>query len=255
MSMTFPNETPEHRAARNQLLEAEVKLRRAMEAVAEARRAMPPGGAVPQDYVFDGLDAAGQPARIRLSELFAEGKDSLIVYNFMFPRYSGDDRPKPSAGRDGEAAARARPLPVMYGAARPARRRRRPSRGGRRQFAVVAKAPLDRLVTFGRERGWKHIRLLSSAGNRFKRDYHAENESGEQMPMVTVFHRQPDGIRHFWSSEMFDEPVEPGQDPRHAGLLEPLWNMMDLTREGRPKWDEQIQYECCNGEKAADRAA
>ena len=73
------------------------------------------------------------------------------------------------------------------------------------------------------------------------------------MPMVTVFHRQPDGIRHFWSSEMFDEPVEPGQDPRHAGLLEPLWNMMDLTREGRPKWDEQIQYECCNGEKAADR--
>jgi predicted dithiol-disulfide oxidoreductase (DUF899 family) len=110
-------------------------------------------------------------------------------------------------------------------------------------FAVIAKAPLDRLTKFANERGWRHLRLLSSAGNSFKRDYHAETAEGDQMPMLTVFHRTNDGIRHFWSSEMLYEAPDPGQDPRHAGTLEPLWNLFDLTREGRPSdWNEQLDY-------------
>jgi len=52
MSISFPGESHEYRMARNRLLQQEVELRRATEAVAAARRALPPGGVVPQDYVF-----------------------------------------------------------------------------------------------------------------------------------------------------------------------------------------------------------
>src|SRR3954470_2903220 len=88
MDITFPGESAEYRAARDRLLEREAELRRAMEAVAGERRALPPGGVVPQDYVF-----AGAEGRVRLSQLFAPGRDALGIYHFMFPRDPGDDRP------------------------------------------------------------------------------------------------------------------------------------------------------------------
>src|ERR1700760_4745448 len=87
MSVAFPGESAEYRAARERLLEQEVELRRATEAVAAARRALPPGGVVPEDYVLAGADGP-----VRLSELFAPGLDTLGVYHFMFPRHPGDDR-------------------------------------------------------------------------------------------------------------------------------------------------------------------
>src|SRR5512132_92864 len=99
MSMTFAGESAEHRAARDRLLQGEIELRRAMERVAEARRELPPGAVVPEDYVFQGAGADGAPTDVRLSELFAPGKDSLVIYNFMFPRHSGDERPGPPGGQ------------------------------------------------------------------------------------------------------------------------------------------------------------
>src|SRR6266540_4267930 len=98
MGIRFPGESAEYRSARDQLLLQEIELRRAMEAVAESRRKLPPGGIVPDDYVFEGAGADGMPKTVRLSELFAPGKDSLVTYNFMFPRDPGDDRPGPSSG-------------------------------------------------------------------------------------------------------------------------------------------------------------
>ena len=98
MSITFPGESAEYRTARDRLLRQEIDLRRAMEAVAVARRELPPGGLVPEDYIFDGLDAHGAPAQVKLSEFFASGKKALVVYNFMFPRHPQDDRPGPSTG-------------------------------------------------------------------------------------------------------------------------------------------------------------
>jgi len=91
MRPTFPGESAEYRAARDGLLARELELRRAMEAVAVARRALPAGGTAPEDYVFQ---AAG-PTPVRMSELFAPGTDTLVVYNFMFPRDRSDDRPGP----------------------------------------------------------------------------------------------------------------------------------------------------------------
>ena len=70
MAVAFPGESAEYRAARNLLLDKEIELRRAMEAVAEARRRLPPGGVVSQDYVFQAQGPDGRPARVRLSELF-----------------------------------------------------------------------------------------------------------------------------------------------------------------------------------------
>jgi predicted dithiol-disulfide oxidoreductase (DUF899 family) len=89
----------EYRAARDRLLEQEVELRRNMEAVAQARRDLPPGGVVPEDYVFRGIGADGASTDVRLSELFAPGRDSLAIYSMMFPRDPGDGRPGPQAGQ------------------------------------------------------------------------------------------------------------------------------------------------------------
>jgi predicted dithiol-disulfide oxidoreductase (DUF899 family) len=105
-------------------------------------------------------------------------------------------------------------------------------------------APLSRVLTFARERGWRRLRLLSSAGNTYNLDYLAETPDGVQRPMLTVFHRDGDGIRHFWSSELPCAPVDPGQEPRHVGTLEPIWNLFDLTSDGRPSgWVEQFSYD------------
>src|SRR5213596_1415780 len=99
MGISFPRESAQYRAARDRLLKQEIELRRATEAVAAARRELPPGGAVPEDYVFQGAGADGAPTDVRLSELFAPGKDSLVIYSFMFPRDPGDTSPGPLAGQ------------------------------------------------------------------------------------------------------------------------------------------------------------
>ena len=87
-------------------------------------------------------------------------------------------------------------------------------------LVVVAKTPLPRLLAFVAERGWRRLRFLSSANNPYNADYHAQTAEGAQRPMLTVFHRDADAIRHFWSSELFYAPNEPGEDPRHVGTVE-----------------------------------
>ena len=242
MAIAFPGESSEYRAARNRLLEQEIELRRAMETVAAARRRLPPGGIVPRDYVFHGQGPDGGPAEVRLSELFAPGKDSLVIYSMMFPRASDDDSPGPATGQTALLPLAQGPCPSctafldqLDGAAEHASQ---PI-----NLAVAAKAPIERILTFAAERGWRRLRLLSSAGTTYNRDYLAETPGGEQQPMLNVFRRDGDTIRHFWGSELFYAPTDPGQEPRHVGTLEPLWNLFDLTPEGRPAdWHEQLSY-------------
>jgi predicted dithiol-disulfide oxidoreductase (DUF899 family) len=242
VSITFPGESTEYRAARDRLLGREIELRRAMEAVAAARRKLPPGGVVPEDYVFQGAGADGVPTEVRLSELFAPGRASLVIYSFMFPRDPGDKRPGPRTGQTALLPLEQAPCPScvalldqLDGAAEHA--------GQRINLVVVAKAPLAHLLAFAEERGWQRLRVLSSAANTYNRDYLAETVQGHQRPMLNVFHRDGETIRHFWGSELFYAPTDPGQDPRHVGTLEPVWNLFDLTPEGRPTdWDEQLSY-------------
>jgi predicted dithiol-disulfide oxidoreductase (DUF899 family) len=242
VGITFPGESPEYRQARERLLDQEIELRRAIEAVAAARRALPPGGVVPDDYVFAGAGAGGNPTDVRMSELFAPSKDSLVIYSFMFPRDPGDERPGPASGQTALLTLEEGPCPScvalldqLDGAAEHAT--------PLITFVVVAKAPLARVLTFAEERGWRRLRLLSSADNSYNRDYLAETAEGAQRPMLNVFHRDRGVIRHFWGSELLYAPTDPGQDPRHVGTLEPVWNMLDLTPHGRPSvWDEQLSY-------------
>ncbi|MFC4875744.1 DUF899 family protein [Microbulbifer halophilus] len=245
--MTFPNETAEYRVARDALLKREVELRRQMEAVAGELRALPPGGEVPEDYLFDGIDADGRTTQVQLSELF-RGGDTLMLYHFMFPRHIQDDRPGPTTGSASRLPLAEGPCPSctalldMWEGTIP----HFEGLGG--NLAAVAGAPIERVAAFARDRGWKHLRLLSAAHNNFKRDYRGEDDKGQQVPILTVFKRWPDGrIRLHWASELVFEPADPGQDMRHLGTVEPVWTLFDLTPDGRPDACEQIDYSCCHG--------
>src|SRR5207248_2780846 len=164
MSISFPGESPEYRAARDRLLQQEVELRRATEAVAAARRALP------RDYIFQQAGPDGTPTEVKLSELFEPGKDTLAIYNFMFPRALDEDLPCPSCTSF---------LDAFDGAARHIMQRV--------NLTVVAKAELPRILAHAKVRGWRWLRLLSSAGTTYNRDYFGESEEGAQMPMLNVF--------------------------------------------------------------------
>ncbi|MFL5656518.1 MAG: DUF899 family protein [Ktedonobacteraceae bacterium] len=226
MSISFPGESPEYRAARDRLLKQEIELRRATEAVAAARRALPPGGVVPQDYVFQQAGTDGTPTNVKLSELFVPGKDTLAIYNFMFPRALDEDLPCPSCTSF---------LDAFDGAALHITQRV--------NLAIVAKAELSRILAHARARGWRRLCLLSSAGNTYNRDYFGENAEGAQMPMLNVFRRDGEVIRHFWGSELLYVPPDPGQDPRHSDSIDPQWNLFDFTPEGRgTDWYPELSY-------------
>ena len=143
----FPGESGEYRAARDRLLEPEVALRRAMEAVAAARRALPPGGIVPEDYVFQAAGTDGLVTDVRMSELFQPGTDTLVIYNFMFPRDRSDDRPGPTRGRSALLPLLESPCPSctalldqLEGAAEHV--------AEHLSLVVAAKAPLPRVLVF-----------------------------------------------------------------------------------------------------------
>ncbi|MEQ8348501.1 MAG: DUF899 family protein [Sneathiellaceae bacterium] len=222
----FPNEGADYRAARDALLLAERELRRQVEHVAALRRALPPGGRTKEDYPFAtgpaDLSADGPQRTLRLSELFAPGRDSLILYGFMLPP-GGPACPMCTAFLDS-----------LDGAA--------PHVAQTANLAVVAKAPLPELRAFARSRGWRHLRLLSSHGTGFNADYLAERD-GDQMPMLNVFQRTADGVCHAWGSELLYHPSEPGQDARHVDMAWPLWNLLDLTPGGRgTDWYPDLSY-------------
>ena len=225
----FPGESEEYRRERNRLLEAETELRRTIERVAAQRRALPLGGVVPDDYRFE---EASDGAEVRFSELFEPGKDTLVIYSFMFPRYSGDDRPGPAEGETARLPVKETPcasctsiLDSLDGAASHLTRRV--------NLAVVAKSDPDRIRNFAHERGWRHLRLLSSRGNAYNRDYNAETAEGEQMPILNVFVRDGREIRHTWATELMYAPRDEGEEPRHVDSIWPIWNILDVTPEGR----------------------
>lgn len=169
-----------------------------MEAVAAARPALPPGGRVPSDYVFQSARPDRSPFDVRLSELFAPSKDALVIYSFMFPRDPGDQTPGPATGQTALLPLAEGPCPScvalidqLEGGA--------DHTGQHLNLAVVATTRLPRLLAFAEERGWRRLRFLSSATNTYNVDYHAETPEGTQWPVLTVFHRDADAIRHFWS--------------------------------------------------------
>src|SRR5690348_2714813 len=172
----FPNESKQYRAARSKLLEAELDLRRQIEEIAAARRKLPPGGEVKEDYEF-----TSERGPVKLSELFNRG-DTLVAYSFMYSPQMKQACPMCTSfldGLDGNAQHVAQ----------------------RTNLVVIAKSPIERIVDYARGRGWRNLHLLSSGETTYNRDYHGENEKGAQMPMMNVFIRKGGKVHHFYGSE------------------------------------------------------
>ncbi|MGD0525792.1 MAG: DUF899 family protein [Polyangiaceae bacterium] len=223
----FPAESPEYRAARDELLAAERDLRAQVERVAAMRRKLPPGGLVPEDYAFVTSDASSTSgtSRVKLSELFAPGRDTLLLYGFMYGPEMKAPCPMCTAFLDG-----------LEGTA--------PHLLRRVSLAVVAKSPIAEVKAYARSRGWGHLRMLSWGGTHFGRDYHCETPGGGQNTILHVFTRRPDGVHHFWSTELNLMPAEPGQNHRHLDMMWSLWNLLDATPEGRGSdWYPAIEYD------------
>jgi predicted dithiol-disulfide oxidoreductase (DUF899 family) len=212
----FPNESAEYRRARNALLAEEIELRRHIERVAAQRRALPPGGALPKDYRF-----VGEHGPVAFAELFGD-KQTLAIYSYMF----GPQRERPCpmctsllSAWDGEAR----------------------DIGQRIALAVVARSPIDRLLAFKRERGWRGLALFSDTSGDYTRDYVSADDA--DVPAFNVFTRRDGVIAHFWSEEMGTATADPGQDPRGAPDPMPLWTILDATPEGRGSdWYPRLEY-------------
>ena len=225
MRVAIKGESQEYRKLRDQLLEAELALKDQTERVAALRRQLPRGPLVETDYVFreGSADLRDQsPANlreVRLSELFAPGKDTLIVDHMMW--HPPDQLPCRMCNMwaDGYAAIG-------------------PHVSDKVNFVLVSKVEIGRLRDWGRRRGWDKIRLLSSHDNTFNRDYFVEDENG-QRPAVSVFRRAPDGKIYFtYTTEMSrGEGHHRGIDP-----FSPVWHLFDLLPEGRENWMPKHSY-------------
>jgi predicted dithiol-disulfide oxidoreductase (DUF899 family) len=215
----MPNESAEYRRARTALLAAEIELRRHIERVAAQRRALPRGGAVERAYRFKGEDGR----ETDFAGLFGD-KDTLVAYSYMFGPQR--DRPCPMCTNllgawEGNAA----------------------DIGQRVSLVVTARSPIEKLVAWKRERGWKNLRLYQDLDEAYSRDYFALLPGGDEVPALNVFTRRDGTIRHFWSGEMTGQTADPGQDPRGAPDPAPLWMVLDLTPEGRGKdWYPKLEY-------------
>ena len=110
-------------------------------------------------------------------------------------------------------------------------------------FAIVAKSPIQRIRDFARQRGWANFRILSSANNTYNHDYQGETAAGEQMPALNVFVPRGEKIFHFYNTELLFVDPEKDQNARHLDSLWPLWNLFDLTPEGRgTDWYPKLAY-------------
>jgi predicted dithiol-disulfide oxidoreductase (DUF899 family) len=212
------NESAEYRLARTSLLAEEIELRRHIERVAEQRRALPPGGLVIGDYSFQGEEGPSD-----FAGLFGD-KQTLAIYSYMF----GPERERPCpmctnllGAWEGNAA----------------------DIDQRISLVVVARSPIERLVAWKKERGWKNLRLYTDLNEDYSRDYFGLLPDGSEIPALNVFTRRDGAVRHFWSGEMTGQTADPGQDPRGAPDPAPLWMVLDCTPEGRgAHWYPKLDY-------------
>jgi predicted dithiol-disulfide oxidoreductase (DUF899 family) len=221
----LPNESGDYLAKREELRLAEIELMRHREQVAELRRRLPQGAPI-QDYTFEegpaNLDAGDIPTRIvRLSELFTLPDRALVVYHLMYGKKQIKPCPMCTAwidGFNGVADHLAQNI----------------------NLAIVAAADTPVLRAHARARGWKKLRLLSPGSSTFKYDLGSEDRDGKQDSTISVFSRASDGtVRHFYSAHprMASDIQERGID-----LLSPIWNILDLTPQGRGDWYPKLEY-------------
>ena len=204
--LRYPNETPEYRAARDELLKEEQALVDRTRALAEKRRQLPLGGKLKEDYLFQWASHGKVGQDVRLSELFGD-KTTLILYNFMFG--PGWDNPCLSC------------TSLMDGFDRTAYQVSQDA-----AFCGIAKAPAEKIDAWAGPRQWTQINLVSGFNSTYQADYCCQGENDDmQWPILHVFRKLDNEIYHFWGTEL---------QPNHVDTVWPYWNLMDFTPEGRP---------------------
>ena len=219
------NESPEYLKKREELRQAEIELMRQRERVAGLRRALPPGANL-QDYEFlegpEALDDGDQPVRtVRLSELFTAPDRSLVIYQFMFGKKQTEPCPMCTAWID-----------CVNGVAHHLTQNI--------DLAIVAAADPATLRAHARNRGWNRLRLLSAGESTFKYDLGSEDRDGNQDSTISVFTRDSVGrLLHFYSGH-----PRLAEDVKERGIdeLNPIWNFLDLTPQGRGTFYASLDY-------------
>lgn len=212
--LRYPNETKAYRAARESLLKEEEALVAKVKAVAEKRRALPPGGQLKEDYVFEWANDGKVGTPVRFSELFGD-KSSLLLYSFMFgPNW---DNPCTSCTSLVDGFDR-----TWYQVSRHA------------AFVAIAKAPAARINEWAKRRGWSQIPLVSGSKSTYQADYKCQAADSDDMqwPVMHVFRKDRGKILHFWGTESMSN---------HVDTVWAYWNLMDFTPEGRPDIDTPPQ--------------
>ena len=221
----LPNESAEYLSKREELRLAEIDLRNTRERVAALRRELPKGATI-QDYEFlegpTSLDGGDEPVgKVRLSELFSAPDRSLVIYHFMFGKKQVNPCPMCTAWIDGYNG-------VAHHLAQNV------------DLAIVAAADPSTLRAYARERGWDKLRLLSAGESTFKYDLGSEDAPGHQDSTISVFTRDiDDTLRHFYSGHPWL-----AEDIKERGIDEmtPIWNLLDLTPQGRGKFYASLDY-------------
>src|SRR5919106_1401243 len=209
----LPNESAEYLAKREEVRLAEIELLKQREKVAELRRQLPPGPPT--------LDDGDEPTKVRLSELFTAPDRSLVIYHFMFGKKQTAPCPMCTAWIDSFNG-------IAHHVAQSV------------DLAIVAAADAATLRAHGRKRGWDKLRLLSAGESTFKYDLGSEDNQGHQDSTISVFTQDSDGtLRHFYSAHpRLAEDV----DERGIDDLNPIWNFLDLTPQGRGTWYASLGY-------------
>jgi len=221
LQTNLKGESEEYQAKREELRLAEIELMRQRERVAAMRRAMPRGATV-EDYIFEegpqDLGAGDEPVRqVRLSELFSAPDRPLVIYHLMYGKKQTSPCPMWIDGYNGIAHHLKQNVDV----------------------AIAAAADPPALRAHARARGWNRLRLLSCGTNTFKRDLKSEDAEGRQESTISVFTRDDGSVRHFYTAHpsMAEDIRERGID-----LLTPVYNMLDLTPQGRGEWYASLKY-------------
>jgi predicted dithiol-disulfide oxidoreductase (DUF899 family) len=219
------NEPAEYLAKREELRLAEIDLMNQREKVATLRRQLPPG-AILEDYEFvEGpmsLDEGDAPTKkVRLSELFTAPDRALVIYQFMYGKKQTRPCPMCTAWIDsfnGVAHHLAQNI----------------------DLAIVAAADLPALRAHARKRGWDKLRLLSAGESTFKYDLGSEDREGSQDSTISVFTLDKQGtVRHFYSVH---PRLAHNIETRGIDEYNPIWNVLDLTPQGRGKFDASLDY-------------
>jgi predicted dithiol-disulfide oxidoreductase (DUF899 family) len=207
--------------ARAQLTAAEDELKHQRERVAELRRQLPADTPVETDYRFTVSDGSGAiSTEVPLADLFADPALPLLVIHFMWNPADAEPCPLCTMWADG-----------YDGVVRHLE--------NRANVVLVIKQKLEPFLQFADQRGWRNLRVASSHGTTFNRDFGMESETGSQMPGVSVFQRQGDAtVSHFYTvSALLGDDRRRGLD-----LLTPVWNMFDLLPDGRGDFMPRLAY-------------